>query len=31
MVQKAVCLMDLGRDVELKVNVLQVIYFTEVP
>jgi len=29
-VQKAVCLMDLGRDIELKVDVLQVIYFTEV-
>lgn len=30
MVQKAVCLMDLGKDVELKIIVLHVIDFTEV-
>jgi hypothetical protein len=30
MVKKAVCLMDLGKDVELKISVLQAIYFIEV-
>jgi hypothetical protein len=30
MVQKAVCLMDLGKDLELKIIVLQAIYLTEV-
>lgn len=30
MVQKAECVMDFGKDVELKISVLQAIYFTEV-
>jgi hypothetical protein len=30
MIQKTVWLMDLGKDVELKISVLRAIYFTEV-
>lgn len=30
MVQEAVCLMGLRKDVELRISVLQAIYFTEV-